>query len=42
MRLARDGYQIQIEVIVTFLIIFGVYMNILFIIKVHKNFVLIK
>ena len=34
MSLAQDGKQIQIEVVVAFLIIFGAHMNILFIIKV--------
>jgi hypothetical protein len=41
MQLVRDGKQIQIEVVVTFLMIFGVHMNVLFVIKV-KIFVLIK
>ena len=41
MQLVRDGEQIQIETIGTFLSIFGANMNILFIIKV-KILVLIK
>ena len=34
-RVVQDGYQIQIEAVSTFLMIFGVHMSIVFIIKVR-------
>ena len=34
-RVVQDGYQIQIEAVSTFLMIFGVHMSVVFIIKVR-------